>query len=203
MKLKLFIITLTIFVTGCEQRGGVSQSTPQDAVRMFADGFLRLNKARIMSSVDGSEAELEALVVFVDYMIAVKDFKKAIVGKYGSKGWAHFENEGGAKLDMSMTADSSMVDSAKIKVRGRRATCTFPDTGKVIHLHKKKDSWYVDASDAFSREGSSLGNFIKTWSSVTNIIKKTKKKIGQPEVTAESLDEEMGVELSAVLLAHR
>jgi hypothetical protein len=206
MRAKLFvtfIFTLTIFVPGCEQRGGVSQSTPEDAVRKFADAFLRLNKAGIMASVNGSEVELEALSVFIDYMIAVRDFKKAVVSKYGSKGWTHFENDGGAKLSLDMAADRSMLDSTKIEVRGRRATCTFPDTGKVIHLQKKKNSWYVDASDAFSREGSSLGNFIKTWSSVTNILRNAKKRIGQPDVTAESLDEEVGAELAAVLTANR
>ena len=102
-----------------------------------------------------------------------------------------------------MTADRTMIDSAKIRVGTERATCTFPGGDKVIRLRMKNGIWYVDAADAFSTNGSSLGNYIKTWTDVTGIIKKAKQRIGQDGVTAESLDEELGVELSAVLLANR
>ena len=203
MKLKLFIIfTLIIFVPACEKRE-VSQSSPEAALRKFIDGFLQLNKTQVMASVYGSKLEKEGLAVFIDYLIEVQSFKKAVVNKYGSRGWKYFETDGGAKLSMSMTADSTMIDSAKIRVGTERATCILPDKDKVIHLKIKNGIWYVDAADAFSTNGSSLRNYIKTWTDVTGIIKKAKQRIGQDGVTAESLDEEMGVELSAVLLANR
>lgn len=188
--------------SGCDLEQ-TSQETPKDALRKFIDGYLRLNKAKVLSSVTGSKTEIEALSVYMDYMIAVRKFKKAVVSKYGSSGWAYFEKDGGAKLSLNLTPNRINLETAMIELKGKRATCAFPDESITLKLYLKNGFWYVGAKDVLETEGMSLKKFITMWKGITNVIKANQTKIGQPGVTAQSLDVEMGAELSAVLIKNR
>lgn len=194
----LIIAGLTAF-SGCDLEQ-TSQETPEDAVRKFVDGYVRLNKAKVLSSVTGSKAEIEALSVYMDYMITFGSFKKAVVSKYGKSGWSYFEKDGGAKLTLNLKPNGLNLNAAAMEVKKDKATCTFPDKSGILRLHLKNGFWYVDAGDVLETEGMSLRKFTSMWKSVTNVIKAKQLKIGQPDVTAQSLDVEMGAELSAVLI---
>ena len=205
MKMKLFLIlglVLTTLAPGCSRKQG-SQATPKDAVKKFAEGFMKFDKAKVMASVTGDKLELEALSVFMDNMIAVKDFKKAITNQYGASGWAHFENEGGAKLSLNLTDNRDKLDSAKIKINNDNATCTIPGEAQVLNLSRRNGFWYVDAGNALATGGADLKNFIRMWTGTTELIRKKQRRIGQPGVTAQSLDMELGKELLNVLTANR
>ncbi len=205
MKMKLFLIlglVLTTLAPGCSRKQG-SQATPKDAVKKFAEGFMEFDKAKVMASVTGDKLELEALSVFMDYMIAVKDFKKAVTNQYGASGWAHFENEGGAKLSLNLTDNRDKLDSAKIEVNNDNATCTIPGEAQVLNLSRKNGLWYVDAGNALATDGADLKNFVRMWTGMTELIRKKQQRIGQPGVTAQSLDMELGKELLNVLTTNR
>ncbi len=201
MKTKALIalgFALVTFTSGCGRKEG-SQTTPKGAMTMFIDGFSKLDKSRVMACVTGGEQELKALSVFIDYAIAVKDFQKAIIDQYGASGWAHFENEGGAKLSLDLTGDKNKLDSAKIEVDGNRATCTVPGDAQVMKLLRKDGLWYVDAGSALASGGTDAGEFIRLWSAMTHLIRKKQQRIGQPGVTPQSLDMELGKELLGVM----
>ncbi len=197
--ISIFFVAILIVFPGCDLEQ-TSQDTPQNAVRKFMDGYIRLNKAKVISSVTGSKTEIEALTAYMDYMIAFRSFKKAVVAKYGKSGWSYFEKEGGAKLTLNLKPNGMNLSAAEMEIRKNKATCSFPDKSLTIRLYRKKGSWYVSARDVLETDGMSLRKFTAMWNSVTNVIKTKQMKIGQPDVTAQSLDVEMGAELSAVLI---
>lgn len=194
----LFVVGV-LFYSGCDLEQ-TSQATPEDAVRKFMNGYVRLNKAKVLSSVTGSKSEIEALSVYMDYMIALRDFKKSMIAEYGKSGWSYFEKEGGARLTLNMKPNGINLSTANIKMRKNKATFVFPEESVTLRLYLKESRWYVDAADVLETEGMSLRKFIAMWKSVTNVIKAKQQKIGQPDVTAQSLDVEMGAELSSVLI---
>ena len=205
MKMKLFLILGLVLPTlgaGCSRKQG-SQATPKDAVKKFSEGFMELDKAKVMASVTGDKLELEALSVFMDYIITVQDFKKAVINQYGASGWAHFENEGGAKLSLDLTDNRDKLDSAKIEVNNNKATCTIPGEAQVMNLSRNNGVWYVDAGSALASGGTDIKKFIRMWSGMTDLIKKKQQRIGQSGVTAQSLDKELGNELLTILMTNR
>ena len=205
MKAQLLVVpgvVLMILVAGCSKKAG-SQATPKDAVEKFVDGLLQFDKAKVTAVVTGNKQQLKAVSAFMDYLIAVRDFKKAITEAYGASGWAHFENEGGAKLSLNLAVSKDRLDSAEIKTNGNKATCTIPGEARAMNLLRKDGVWYVDAAAALDAGGVDLDKFIRMWTAMTELIRKKHGKIGQPGVTAQSLDMELGNELLSILTANR
>lgn len=204
MKMKMFLILglfPAAFLSGCKNKHD-AQATPIGAVREFSNGFLALDKAKVMASVTGDKSQLEALSVFMDYIVAVQDFKQAVIKEYGTSGWEYFEKEGGAKLSLDMTDNRDMLDSARIEINGDKAVCIIPGEAQAMTLSRKNGLWYVDAGAAITTGGTDIQKFIRTWSSMVSIIKKKKSRIGQPGVTAQSLDQELGAEMLPVLMGN-
>jgi len=204
MKTKLIltiaIVSLTVF--GCAKKED-SAATPKDAMRKFLEGMLEFDKAKFTGSLTGTEQELKAASVYIDYMIAVRDFKQAVIDKYGASGWAHFENDGGAKLSLDMTDNRDKLDSMKVVIDGDKAACTMPGEAKAVNLLRKNGLWYVDVSDVITTGGVDLGKFIEMWTKMAKLIKGKQQRIGQAGVTAQSLDMELGNELMPILMGNR
>ena len=198
----LTIAVVSLVVFGCAKKED-SAATPKEAVSKFLEGMLELDKAKFTGSLTGTETELKAASVYIDYMIAVKDFKQAVIDNYGISGWAHFENDGGAKLSLNMTDNRDKLDSMKVVVDGDRATCTMPGEAKAVNLLRKDGLWYVDVSDVITTGGVDLDKFIGMWTRMTELIKKKQQRVGQSGVTAQSLDMELGNELMPVLMGNR
>lgn len=201
-KLILTIVVVSLAVFGCAKKGD-SAATPKDAVTKFLEGMLELDKAKFTGSLTGTETEMKAASVYIDYMIAVRDFKQAVIDKYGISGWAHFENDGGAKLSLDMTDNRDRLDSIKVAIDGDKATCTMPGETKAVNLLRKGGVWYVDVSDVVQTGGVDLDKFIGMWTRLTELIKEKQRRIGQPGVTAMSLDMELGNEIMPVLMGNR
>lgn len=201
-KLVPVIAAVLLIVSGCAKKQGPA-ATPKEAVSKLFDGMLEFDKAKFLGSLAGDTQELKAAEAFIDYMIAVKDFKKSVIDKYGASGWAHFEKEGGAKLSLNMTNNKEMLDSMKVQVEGDKAVCSMPGEAQVMNLSRKNGVWYVNAKDVFTTGGMDLEQFIKVWSGMSNLIRKKQQRIGQPGVTAQSLDMELGNEMLPILTGSR
>lgn len=205
VRLAVAIVAASLIASGCSKKQGSqeSQATPRDAVGKFIDALLEFDKAKYMSLLTGDELELKAASTFMDYLIAVRDFKKAVIDAYGVSGWAHFENEGGAKLSLDMSDTREKLDSMQVRIEGEKATCTVPGEAQVMHLSRRNGMWYVDAGGAISTGGTSLAKFIKTWSEMADAVREKQRRIGQPGVTAPSLDKELGDEILKILMSNR
>ncbi|MHC4086345.1 MAG: hypothetical protein ACYSWZ_08460 [Planctomycetota bacterium] len=201
-KLILTIFVVSLIVTGCSKKHD-SAATPKDAMSKFLEGMLEFDKAKFLGSLTGTKTELKAASVFMDYMIAVRDFKKAVIDKYGTSGWAHFENEGGATLSLNMTDNRNQLDSMKVEIDGDKAVCTMPGFDKPMTLLRKNGVWYVNVSDIVTTGGVDNEKFIETWTKMNKVIKSKQRRIGQPGVTAQSLDMELGKELMPILMGNR
>ncbi len=201
-KLILTIVVVSLIVCGCSKKQG-SAATPKDAMRNFLDGMLEFDKAKFMGSLTGTKTEMNAASAFMDYMIAVRDFKKAVIDKYGTSGWAHFEKQGGAKLSLDMTDNRDKMDSIKVEMEGDKAVCTMPGLAKAVNLLRKNGVWYVNVSDVVTTGGVGLEKFIDTWTKIAELIKSKQRRIGQPGVTAQSLDMELGNEMMPILMGNR
>jgi hypothetical protein len=204
MKSRVFycvLAVLAVVLSGCGKRAGTgSQATPREALDTFFDSIVELDKSKYMSVLSGTRAQLEAASVFMDYVIAVSAFKKAVIKKYGASGWSHFENEGGATLSMDLAANRDKLDSARIEVTADKASCTVPGEAQVLHFSRKNGVWYVEAGMFVNTGGVDSRKFISMWKQMAELIKKKQKRIGQAGVTAESLDMELGAEMISILL---
>lgn len=201
-KLVLTIVVVSLIVCGCSKKQDTA-ATPKDAMRNFLDGMLEFDKAKFMGSLTGSKTEQKAASVFMDYMIAVRDFKEAVIDKYGTSGWSHFEKQGGAKLSLDMTDNRDKLDSMKVAIDGDKAVCTMPGFDKPLTLLCKNGVWYVNVSDVVTTGGTDIEKFIETWTKMNKLIKSKQRRIGQPGVTAQSLDMELGNELMPILMGNR
>lgn len=202
IKLILTIVVVSLTVTSCSKKHD-SAATPKDAMSKFLEGMLEFDKAKFMDSLTGTKTELKSASVFMDYMIAVRDFKEAVIDKYGTSGWAHFVNEGGAKLSLNMTDNRNQLDSMKVEIDGDKAVCTMPGFDKPVTLLRKNGVWYVNVSDIVTTGGVDNEKFIETWTKMNKLIKSKQRRIGQPGVTAQSLDVELGNELMPILMGNR
>ncbi len=201
-KLILTIVVVSLIVSGCSKKQD-SAATPKDAVSKLFEGMLEFDKAKFTGSLTGTKTELKAASVFIDYMIAVRDFKQAVIDKYGTSGWAHFENQGGAKLSLNMTDNRDKLDSMKVEIDSDKAVCTMPGEAKAVNLLRKNGVWYVNVSDVVTTGGVDLEKFIGTWTKMAELIKGKQQRIGQPGVTAQSLDMELGNEMMPILMGNR
>lgn len=201
-KLILTLVVVSIIVSGCSKKQD-SAATPKDAMSNFLEGMLEFDKSKFMGSLTGTKTELKAASVFIDYMMAVRDIKQAVIDKYGSSGWAHFEKDGGAKLSLEMTDPRDKLDSMKVVIDGDKAVCTMPGFDKPVTLLRKNGVWYVNVSDIVTTGGMDHEKFIETWMKMTKLIKSKQRRIGQPGVTAQSLDMELGKELMPILMGNR
>ncbi|MHC4657091.1 MAG: hypothetical protein ACYS91_19060 [Planctomycetota bacterium] len=201
-KLILTIAVVSLIVTGCSKKQD-SAATPKDAVNKLFEGMLEFDKAKFTGSLTGTKTELKAASVFMDYMIAVRDFKEAVIDKYGTSGWAHFEKQGGAKLSLNMTDNRDKMDSMKVEIDGDKAVCTMPGEAKGVNLLRKNGVWYVNVSDVVTTGGVDLETFIGTWTKMAELIKAKQQRIGKTGVTAQSLDMELGTEMMPILTGNR
>jgi len=201
-KLILTIFVVSLIFSGCSKKQD-SAATPKDAVSKLFEGMLEFDKSKFTGSLTGTKTELKAASVFMDYMIALRDFKQAVIDKYGTSGWAHFENKGGAKLSLDMTDNRDQLDSMKVEIDGDKAVCTMTGEAKTVNLLRKNGVWYVNVSDVVTTGGVDLEKFIGTWTKMAELIKAKQQRIGQPGVTAQSLDMELGNEMMPILMGNR
>jgi hypothetical protein len=191
---------LAVATIGCGKKGA-SQATPRDTLNTLYDSIVDLDKSRYMSVLHGTDAELEAASVMMDYFIAISDFRKAVEKEYGSTGWEHFEQEGGARLSVDLAESKEKLDTAEIEVTGEEASCKIPgEEQQAMDLCQKNGLWYIEAGTLVNTGGTDRNRFTTTWKQMTELIKRKQKKVGQPGVTAESLDAEMGRELIQILM---
>ncbi len=201
-KLILTIFVMSLIVSGCSNKQD-SAAAPKEAVSNFLEGMLEYDKGKFMGSLTGSETELKAASVYIDYIIAFRDFKQAVIDKYGTSGWAHFENEGGAQLSLEMPDTRDQLDSMTVEIDGDKAVCTMPGLTKALNLLRKNGVWYVNVGEIMTRDGMDNEKFIGTCTKMTELIKRKQRRIGQPGVTAQSLDMELGNELMPILMGNR
>jgi hypothetical protein len=189
-------------LTGCggKAKTAAGQATPVAAVRKWATCMLEFDKAGFMESLTGSKTELRAAEAFMDYLCTLKDFKDAVVKSYGERGWRAFEQEGGAKLSLNLSDNRQQLDKAQWKVSGDSAEGSLPGESKVLHLTRKSGRWCIHAKDILTGGDGDLEKFASTWSRLAALLREKKRRIGQPGVTAESLDKELGADMLPILL---
>jgi hypothetical protein len=187
---------------GCKGKGGSSsgQSTPRDAAYKLATSMLEFDKGGFMECLTGSQQELRAAEGFMDYLCAAKEFKDAVVEAYGRRGWQVFEAEGGAKLTGTVSDNRDKLDDVQWKVSGETAEGQMPGQAQIVHLTRKEGRWYVHARDIITGGADNLEEFASRWSRMAALLRAKKGRIGQPGVTAEALDKELGAEMMAILL---
>lgn len=202
MRLLLLIVALSSVAPGCAKKP-TSKATPKEAINNFIEGMLEFDKEKYMGAMTGDKRQLKTAAVFMDYMIALRDFRNAVIAKFGESGWTHFETAGGAKLSLDMMDNRDKLDSMKIEIDGDKAVCSMPGEAKVVNLIRKGGGWYVNAADVVTVGGTDLSEFAGMWTRMTELIRSTQKQINQPGVTAEFLDKELGKKMLVVMMTNR
>jgi hypothetical protein len=86
------------------------------------------------------------------------------------------------------------------KVSGDSAEGKIPGEPQVIHLTHKDGKWCVHAGDILMGGAGDYERFASTWSRTAALLRETKARVGQPGVTPEALDKELGREIMMILL---
>jgi len=171
--------------------GSDGQSTPEGVVRKMTTAVVEMDKEDFVACLTGTPTEMRAANAFMDFLVAGKEFKEAMIEAYGEKAWADFQDPRGARLTTEVTDNRGELHKVKYDVKGDTAVCTFPEGSQRIHLVRKDGRWYVQVRDIITAKGP-LEKATEFWEKTAAFIRRSKARIGKPGVTAESLDDEMG-----------
>lgn len=171
-----------------DKPGKPDQATPKDALFKLADGMMTRDREKVMSCLTGTQEAKAGPVAFIDYLCAAHEFKQAVIKAWGQQGWKPFTTSPGVKLSVDLEDKRKEFDRMKITVRDNRAECTMPDDPQVIHVTRTGERWYIHAEDIMPVNPQQA----KLWRRLSKMLQEKKSRPGQPGVTPQSLDIEVG-----------
>jgi len=194
MKKTLALSLLAFGIVSCSRPyESEGLSTPKGAAYESFSALNRLDEAKLLASVVGSQEELKRLVANIHFLAAIRDLRAAVIREYGNSGWAHFEEEGGAVLTLSVSTDLDALKDLPVEVDGD--TATIGD----LTLHQRNGAWYSEAEAFFA-----AGDFdAPSLMELSKLLQTKLAKIGQEGVTAQTLDLEIGKEMTPIALRGR
>ncbi|MCF7958936.1 MAG: hypothetical protein K9M57_10855 [Phycisphaerae bacterium] len=193
MKIKLLLMALLLIIPGCGKKEN-TQKSPEGTIRIFAENLTQMNKQGFMAVIDGKPLEKEVLGNMLELVGTMEQFRKDIVAQYGETAGADFQKAGSMSGKLDLASLNKKIDEMKIDIQGDKATCTFPDDEKPMALVKKEGLWYIDSSTIKATDGieADLKKVSQMWSLINSNVQKLRKKVGQENVTVDSLKKELG-----------
>jgi hypothetical protein len=132
----------------------------------------------------------------MEFCTAVKEFKDAAIKEWGENGWTPFTLPGGARLSLSLSGKPENIDKLIFTITGDEAMARMPGDDKPNRLVRKDGKWYLLAEDLVGKADPGRTALQKKLAAV---IREKKKRIGQKDVNAFSLDKELGDAMSKVM----
>ena len=186
MYIWILILLAAAGVPGCSKKA--DRSTPRAALDRTIGAMMELDRETFLAGLTGTPQEMRAAGAFMDFMIAMRDFKQAVIAEWGEEGWRPFTQEGGAKLSFELSDNRDQLDRAQITVDGDRATCTMPGGSQVVRLSRTDGQWLIHVGDILTGDNRQSD----TWSKMARLLRDKKDRIGVSGVTPQSLDAELG-----------
>jgi hypothetical protein len=168
----------------------------REVYRSAMEGMFAYDKDKFLASVTGSKEAMDYADAFMEFCAAVKEFKDAAIKEWGENGWTPFTLPGGARLSLSLSGKPENIDKLVFKITGDEATATMPGDDKPNRLVRKDGRWYLLAEDLVGKADPARTTLQRK---MATVIREKKKRIGQKNVNAFSLDKELGDAMSKAM----
>ena len=216
MKTKIFInlSIIALIITGCGSDDpaaenpttvAYSQDTPKESLKTFFESFADGDREKFRAVTTGADSVVNIMGNMVDFAAEMKAFEKAAIDEYGENAWQEINQSGVAN---SMAPDAEFkkmlenVDAAEITIDGDNASCTVPDEDP-FNLIKKDGKWFIDLDQLFGTETDTqeLSGMSELMPQMVNAVTEVRQTIGQPNVTPQTLNEEMSKRMMTIIMS--
>jgi len=197
------LTALLLAIFGCSQK---EPSTPREAMVQFVEGMHAGNESKLFTAVDASPAQQDFLRATRDFLTAISDFRDAFTSAYGQQAWRDFQDEskgpqdGNAHFSIPDAAVAvAKYQAAAIDQRGGEAFCpNLDEPGKTIRIVQVGSRWRVDGNTVCPTAVEMQQKMAQV-KPLTDVIRKYQPAIGQPGITPEDIDAELGRAMMKVL----
>ncbi len=197
------LMGVTAALVGCGGGGDDEYpAAPRDVLARALTAMANLDRKMFVGCLTGTDDERRAAGAMVDFVRAGWEFQEAFVEAYGQQAWESFQDKEGARLKTTVEGDLSKLAQVQCRIDGDVAACSMPGDPQVVHLDRRDGRWYVRARDLVGIQGSPR-RAADLWGAFAAAIRRARDRIGQPGVTGEQLDTELGRDLMAAVIANR
>ncbi|MFP3936871.1 MAG: hypothetical protein ACLFVW_00925 [Phycisphaerae bacterium] len=194
-----YVLVLSVVLVasplGCSKKA--DQSTPEAAVQSFFEAIMDGDGDRAASCVHGSDEAKDFVRGMANVTGAMKDFEEAVKAEWGDEGWAYFSDGGGG---MTMDTDLEKLEETKARIEGDKAYVTVPGDDNETVLVRKDGKWYIDTNNkADFPSGKEAKQGTKMMNQMAEMVREKQDRIGAEGVTAESLSQEFGMGMMAIM----
>jgi hypothetical protein len=172
-------------------------TTPELAMKNIQQALLAGDNEAFVTCFKATEKEKEMLAMVGDMTTSMLTFQNAMEKEYGEEGK---KGMGSSVGDMRK---DNWADSFDVTIEEDSATATPKDgKGKKLELVKVNDAWLLTAP-SMGKEFSSDEEREKSLAQLkvmTDVIKGAQEKVGKEGYTAKKINEEMMMEMMAIMM---
>ncbi len=185
--------TADVELTGTSTRhaGKTDQSSPEATIRSLVEAMRDGDGATAASCIHGDEQARQFIHDMAEFAGAITAFENAVKAQWGEEAWAHFDDSSpdAPAIDNELDTLAAMAFEAE----GDRAS---GDDFKLVQIGGK---WYLDVTadggnlplSQDARLGFTMYSRMIEASRMAAVYRKKQNRIGQDDVTAESLSNEI------------
>jgi hypothetical protein len=172
----------------------------------FVEAMYEGNEPKLYAALNASQAQKDFLRGGTDFLTAMSDLRDAFTNAYGQQAWRDFQDEskgpkdGNAHFSLPDAAEAvAKYRKAAIDERGNEAFCrNLDEPGKTVRMIKVGTGWRVDGN-AVCPTVAEMQQKMAQIKPLTDVIRKYQQAIGQPGITPEDIDAELGRAMLKVL----
>lgn len=187
------LIAAVAVMAGCGKDRDVKKASagPAEVLDQMTVALLDGNKDEFLSYYQASAAQKQALIGMFDFSQAGMAFRDKFIAAYGQDAWDTFQSDASQGASMSLP-ERYNPDEVTVDIDGDAAMVTATDEPQPLQLVRKNGVWLIDAESMVGPDGQAakIGTLM---SKMAEIIRDYTNVIGQPGMTPEQLDEEMGM----------
>ncbi|MHC4955700.1 MAG: hypothetical protein ACYTGZ_17755 [Planctomycetota bacterium] len=181
--------------------GDPTPDSPREVIRKFAVGFESADYDAVDAVVHGDDSDRAYLRSAFAFFTAARAFKARMLEVYGEDGWAQFNDNADASLTITEPRDPEVYERMDVRVQGDSAVARDPSENRPLHLTRRDGHWFIDLRASMGLPEARLEPETRMFNGFADLYRKKMARIGAAGVTADSLDAEMGPEISGVILA--
>ena len=192
----LLAILCPLAILGCGDKSSSPQApqkanTPKRALENMRLTLLAGDKQAFVGNFEAPAKQKEMLGALYEFASASSQFDQAMRDAYGQE--ATEKAMGGTKKGPQLH-DENWLEGVTIQVDGDTATAVKEGQDDALRLIKKDGFWRIDAGSMLGDKGQSdedIERAIKMFQLMADVVTDVKQKIGQPDFTAEKINQEL------------
>jgi hypothetical protein len=155
----------------------------------------------LLEVLEATEAEARYVRAVFEVTRLNRAFKKRIIETYGEEGWTEFNDEADANLSFDVSVTEDTWANVEIEETGDTAVAGMPGSEDELRLRRVDGEWRITAGALLNVDANlNMDQSSALFENVSKIIAEYFPRIGEPGVTPQTLDQEMGQEILTALI---